>query len=131
MIKRDKKPTAIFYLTGKQIIDALEESHAQDKMSDNLATHFILLIDRISTHHHFSGYSFLDDMKSHAMENLVRNWRTFKYKEEQCNPFAYFTSAIRNSFIQEIKKFHKHEKIKQALILEIATAEQLLQMFQK
>ena len=129
IIKRDNS-CGTYYLTGKQIIDALEESHAQDKMSDTLAAHFTLLINRIATHRHFSGYSFLDEMKSHATENLVKHWRTFQHRKEGCNPFAYFTSAVRNSFIQVIKIEKRHDHIKQSLMIESVTDEQLLQLFQ-
>lgn len=131
IIKRDLKPdSSFYYLTGKQIIDALEESHAQDQMSDTLAAHFTLLINRIATHRHFSGYSFLDEMKSHATENLVKHWRTFKHTEPGCNPFAYFTSAVRNSFIQVIKIEKGHQDLRNELALIYASDEQLLGMIE-
>lgn len=131
IIKRDLKPdSSFYYLTGKQIIDALEESHAQDQMSDTLAAHFTLLINRIATHRHFSGYSFLDEMKSHATENLVKHWRTFQHRKEGCNPFAYFTSAVRNSFIQVIKIEKRHQDLRNELALIYASDEQLLGMIE-
>ena len=127
--KRDRS-SAAFYLTGKQIIDALEESHAQDKMSDTLAAHFTLLINRIATHRHFSGYSYLDDMKARAMLNLVKHWRVLDIDAEKVNPFAYFTTAVRNSFIQEIKQQKHQADIKEALFIEVASDEQLLEHFE-
>ena len=75
-------------------------------MPNYLADCFLQIVNRYGKKRNFSGYTYIDDMKSEALEHCVKYADRFKY-EKSTNAFAYFTQITHNAFIQFIKKEKK------------------------
>lgn len=66
---------------------------------------------RISTKACFSNYPFKEDMIMDAVETCFKYIDRFD-PEKSNNPFAYFTTVIKNAFLQRIAKEKKHLYVK-------------------
>ena len=62
---------------------------------------FLLIAKKLSTKPNFSGYTFVEEMRSDGVINCVKYIRNFNPK--YTNPFAYFTQYIKNAFLQRIE----------------------------
>ena len=85
------------------------------KASERLGEIFIDLVDNFATKSNFSGYSFLEEMKSRGIYFLLAYSTSFN-PEKSTNAFAYCTQIVKNAFIQVITKEKKHAEVKKALI---------------
>lgn len=83
--------------------------------TDRLGEIFIDLVDNYATKSNFSGYSYLEEMKSRATFFLLMYSKSFN-PEKSDNAFAYCTQIVKNAFIQVIKKEKKHNETKKALV---------------
>lgn len=128
-IENDKPPktkrTAIrppvkrkaFYLTNADMLKEVIHAKSLGKVTDKLARMFMLLTERYSRKSNFAGYSFREDMVSTALINLCANGLKFN-PEKSSNPFAFYTTAVRNSFLQYMADEKKHRNIRDALIVD-------------
>lgn len=111
----------------------LELSLEKGAMTNELAKMLMLLVDKIAKKSNFRNYSYLDDMKGEALVNLSQHWAVFnmEFRCHKCrpgdqdaqyqaymdgvdwvqpggcdhlNPFAYYTSAVYNSFKKVLRK---------------------------
>ena len=82
------------------------ESGAVQPIPDYVANCFLQIVTRYGTKMNFSGYTYLQDMKSEALEHCVKDANRFN-KEKSVNAFAYFTQITHNAFIQYINKEKK------------------------
>lgn len=114
----DSQSTAKYYLSNSKLLPAVIESKAQGKVTDELAGMLLLLARRYAQHPWFSGYSYKEDMISEAVLNLCQNALKFN-PEKYNNPFAYYTSFVRNSFLFFLNSEKKHRKIRDKLLIEI------------
>ena len=88
-------------------------------MTDKLASMLMILCDRYraSRTGNFTRYTYFDEMKSTALENLVKNaWHKFN-AEKYSNPFAFYTQCVHNSYIQYLKYEKKHRDTRDALLV--------------
>ena len=76
-----------------------------------LAECFTQIADRLGTKSNFSGYSYLEDMKSDGKINCITYIRNFN-PEKSNNPFAYFTQIIKFAFIRRIQMEQKQTYVK-------------------
>lgn len=74
----------------------------------------LLLVERYSRHPNFAKYTYLDEMKSDAILNLCANALKFK-PDRSSNPFAFYTTAIHNSFLQYLNAEKKQRQIRDEL----------------
>lgn len=65
----------------------------------------------------FSGYTFIEEMKSDGIENCMQYLHNFN-PEKSHNPFAYFTRIIWFAFLRRITKEKKQQYIKYKLSLQ-------------
>jgi DNA-directed RNA polymerase specialized sigma24 family protein len=93
------------------------EAKEKGRMTDKLARMLMLLTDRYSRKANFSGYSFREDMVSAALINLVQNALKFD-PEKSHNPFAFYTTAIKNSFLQYMLEEKKQRYIRDQLLFD-------------
>jgi hypothetical protein len=96
---------------------AIAEAKELGKVTNKLILMIQMIAERYSRKGNFIGYSFREDMVSAATENLCKNALKFdniKYK----NPFAYYTTAIHNSFLQHMADEKKHRNIRDALLID-------------
>jgi DNA-directed RNA polymerase specialized sigma subunit len=108
-IKIIKRP----HVNNKELKEELINYKKTGKASERLGEIFIDLVDNFATKSNFSGYSYLEEMKSRAIFFLLMYSRSFN-PEKSDNAFAYSTQIVKNAFIQVIKKEKKHAETKRA-----------------
>lgn len=90
------------------------------RVTPALGRAYKLMVDKIATKGNFSGYSFIEDMKSEALVNLCKAGlmfdETFIPANGQLNPFSYWTSCVHNAFIRVIKKEKQVQKLRDDLL---------------
>lgn len=67
------------------------------RLTNRLASQFMLLVERYSQKGNWRGYTYLDDMKGQALVQLID--AALKFDEGMSdNPFSYYTMIITNCF---------------------------------
>ena len=124
--KKEKKPvtrrpkatgTKGHYVTNSVLLPEVIRAKELGRITNELARMILLIAERFSCKSNFVGYSFREDMVSFAMVNLMANALKFN-PEKSNNPFAFYTTAIRNSFLQYLDEEKKHRNIRDALIVD-------------
>lgn len=87
------------------------------KLTNTLASMFILLIDRYSQRPNWRGYSYLDEMMGNALLQLSQFALQFNELKSQ-NPFAYYTQFLSNAFTRVLLIEQKHQAIRDNLLEE-------------
>ena len=105
------------YLSNKDLLAAIEEAKKVGFLTNKLAKMLTLLAERYSYHPWFCNYSFREDMVSEAVTNLVKNWHKFDATKSN-NPFAFYTTAIRRSYLGYLEREREQSSIKDALLVE-------------
>lgn len=108
---------AKYYLTNADLLPAVLEAKEQGRLTNKLARMLMLLTDRYSRKANFNGYSFREDMVSVALVNLCQNALKFN-PEKSSNPFAFYTTAIKNSFLQYIIDEQYQRNVRDSLLVE-------------
>ncbi len=84
--------------------------------NDYIGHCIIQIADNVGNLHNFRRYSYLDEMKLAAIENIVRYLYNYKPEAEtkggKPNPFAYFTRNIMRSFITHINTENRQKYYK-------------------
>lgn len=91
------------------------------KRDDNIfGSMAIQVMNNIATRPNFSGYSYLNEMKSLATEHILKyTWKFDSYRQSKISgqyisAFTYISTIIFNAFVATINKQNKEaEKIKQ------------------
>jgi hypothetical protein len=104
------------YLSNANILEELRKCKDVGKMNKEFTNMMIMLCDKYANSGCFASYTYLDDMKSYALLNIVKNWNSFNL-ERSNNPFAYYTQNIKNSFRQYLNQEKKHRNIRDMLIV--------------
>ena len=89
--------------------------HSDYTASERLGEIFMDLVENFATKKNFSSYSYLEEMKSRAIQFLLMYSKSFN-PEKSNNAFAYCTQIVKNAFIQVIKKEKKRQEGKKAYI---------------
>lgn len=113
----DVNKKAKYYLTNADLLPAVLEAKEQGRLTNKLARMLMLLTDRYSRKANFNGYSFREDMVSVALVNLCQNALKFN-PEKSSNPFAFYTTAIKNSFLQYIIDEQYQRDVRDSLLVE-------------
>jgi hypothetical protein len=86
-------------------------------LTNNLALMIQKIVENYGQKSNWRGYTWLEDMKSHAMLQLVES--ALKFDETKSdNPFAYFTCIIANAFRSTINSEDKLANIKSMKLIE-------------
>lgn len=116
--KREKSSTTIgHYVRNADLLPAVIEAKKAGKVTNKLMMMIQMIAERYSKKANFAGYSFREDMVSVAVENLCKNALKFDH-EKYSNPFAFYTTAIHNSFLQFMADEKKHRNIRDALLID-------------
>ena len=121
-MKAPKKPRVRNYINNREMHDRLveylelcdkaEESGAQlPIVPDYLGKCFLQIATRLSSKPNFSGYSYVEEMRSEGVLTCLKYIRNYN-PEKSNNPFAYFTQFIKNSFRQQINTEHRSTYLK-------------------
>lgn len=105
------------YVKNKDLYNEVVKSKKQNKPTDLLVKQMMLIADNLAKKGNFSGYSYIDDMKSHAYIHMWLGWDKFNPKYP--NAFAYFTQIAKNAFIQYINKEKQHHSMKEQMRIDI------------
>lgn len=87
------------------------EAGGEQPVPDYVASCFLQIVKRYGSKLNFSGYSYIEDMKSTALEHCVKYANRFD-KRKSVNAFAYFTQITHNAFIQFINREKKFADFK-------------------
>ena len=91
------------------------------KISDRLAKMFMLLVDRYGQRGNFRNYTYVDDMRGSALVQLSQVGLQFDESKSD-NPFAFYTTTIRNSFVRILNVEKKGRSIRDDLLQEAGMA---------
>jgi len=116
--KREKSTTTVgHYIRNADLLPAIAEAKEQGIVTERLIKMIWMIADRYSKKGSFVNYSFRTDMVSAAVENLCKNALKFN-NEKYDNPFAFYTTAIHNSFLQFIANEKKQQNIRDILLID-------------
>lgn len=87
------------------------------KITNNLAKMYIKLCERYSMRSNWRGYTYVDEMRSHALLQLSQIGLQFNELKSQ-NPFAYYTAAVTNSFTRVLNLEKRNQNIRDDLLQE-------------
>ena len=85
------------------------------KVTNNLAKMYIKLCERYSMRSNWRGYTYVDEMRSHALLQLSQIGLQFNEAKSQ-NPFAYYTAAVTNSFTRVLNLEKRNQNIRDDLL---------------
>ena len=85
------------------------------KITNNLAKMYIKLCERYSMRSNWRGYTYVDEMRSHALLQLSQIGLQFNELKSQ-NPFAYYTAAVTNSFTRVLNLEERNQNIRDDLL---------------
>lgn len=107
-MKKDKKN---YYVRNKDMLPEIRKYKETDIISEKLGGMIMAIANNYSNKGSFANYTWKEDMVGEAVLTCVKYMHNFD-PEKSKNPFAYFTTIIRNAFLNYIKKQKKHSKIK-------------------
>lgn len=97
-------------------LDNGEYSDRHGKMSLALAKALMKIVDRYSSRANFCGYSYLEDMRGQALLQLSTVALQFDESKSD-NPFAWYTTTIKTSFLKILKSEKKMRNIRDELMI--------------
>ena len=116
-VKREKSTSEVrHYVRNADLLPAVIEAKQLGKVTQKLSDLFWKIAENYSRKHNFIRYSYRTDMVAAAVANLCQNALKFDH-EKYNNPFAYYTTAIHNSFLQYIADEKKHADLRDKLLL--------------
>ena len=86
-------------------------------VTNNLAKMYIKLCERYSMRSNWRGYTYVDEMRSHALLQLSQIGLQFNELKSE-NPFAYYTAAVTNSFTRVLNLEKRNQNIRDDLLQE-------------
>lgn len=94
----------------KQCKVAAAEGKEKPRLSEYIGSCIYLITENFARKPRFMNYSFIDEMKSDAIENCLMYFDNFD-SDKYSNPFAYFTQIIYYAFHRRIAKEEKNRYI--------------------
>lgn len=94
----------------KRCADAKAAGQEKPRVSEYCGKCIWLICENLARKPRFMNYSFIDEMKSDALENCFLYFDNFNPEISQ-NPFAYFTQIIYYAFHRRISKEEKNRYI--------------------
>jgi hypothetical protein len=88
----------------------------EGKITNRLATMFMLLVERYSKRGNWRGYTYVDEMRSHALLQLSQIGLQFDESKSD-NPFAFYTQVIKNCFTRILNVERKNQHIRDDLLI--------------
>lgn len=117
--KINQPPKKAFYVKNADLLEAVIAAKKKGVVTDELAKMLFKIAERYSFSSSYIGYTFREDMVASAVANLCAGGNALKFDETKYkNPFAYYTTAVYNSFLQYIAEEKKQRNIRDALLVE-------------
>lgn len=96
-------------------IDTGHFSKDHGRITENLGRMYIKLSERYAQRSNWRGYTYIEEMKGQAILQLSQVGLQFDESKSE-NPFAYYTSAITNSFTRILNIEKKSQNIRDDLL---------------
>jgi hypothetical protein len=90
-------------------------SKTHGQITDKLARMYMKLCERYSTRSNVRGYTYIDEMRSNAILQLVQVGLQFN-EAKSSNPFSYLTAALINAQIRVINTEKRNQVIRDELL---------------
>lgn len=90
-------------------------SKTHGKATEKLARMWMKLVERYATRGNVRGYTYNDEMRGQATFQLVSIGLQFDESKSQ-NPFAYYTTAVKNSFVRVLNLEKRHQDIRDDIL---------------
>lgn len=87
------------------------------RITENLGRMFIKLSERYAQKANWRGYTYVEEMKGQAILQLSQVGLQFDESKSE-NPFAYYTSAVTNSFTRILNLEKKNQDIRDDMLEE-------------
>lgn len=117
-LKREKSTTTYrHYIRNADVLPEVIRAKQLGYVTPELAAMIDKIAFGVSQKWNFKRYSFVEDMKAAAVLNLCVNALKFN-TEKYDNPFAYYTTAIWNSFLQYIDDEKKERQARDKLLIQ-------------
>lgn len=86
------------------------------RTTDRLGAMYLKLVDKYGQKPNWRGYSYLEEMQAQALIQLSHAGLKFEESKSQ-NPFAYYTSTMKNSFLRILHEEKKNQLIRDELLM--------------
>ncbi|RYD66004.1 MAG: hypothetical protein EOP83_06115 [Verrucomicrobiaceae bacterium] len=86
------------------------------RLTNNLAVMFMMLVERYSRRGNWRGYTYVDEMRSHALLQLSQVGLQFDESKGD-NPFAFFTTTIHNCFTRVLNVEKRNQNIRDDMLI--------------
>ena len=104
-----------YYVKNSELMPHIYEYRETGKVSEELGSMILKIASNYANKGNFYGYTWKEDMVGEAVLTCIKYMHNFDpMKQKRPNPFAYFTTVIRNAFLNYIRKQKKHSEIKDA-----------------
>jgi hypothetical protein len=87
------------------------------RITNKLGTMFIKLVERYSHRANWRGYTYVDEMRGHALLQLSYIGLMFN-EDKSDNPFAYYTAVVNNSFTRVLNLEKRNQNIRDDILID-------------
>jgi hypothetical protein len=98
-----------YYVNPTEFYNQMIISKNQDKLTDESITMIMKIIDKYATKFKYKDYMDLEDCKSHAIMQILRNWRSYD-PDKSPNAFSYFTQSAKMGLYMGWNKLYEYKK---------------------
>jgi hypothetical protein len=112
------------YIIENNVAVEVGRSHSKDgefcithgRLTNTLGKMFKLLVDKYAQRSNWRGYSYLDEMKGHALLQLSQ-WALQFDESRSDNPFAYYTASMSTGFTRVLNLEKRNQDIRDDLLI--------------
>ena len=112
------------YIINNSVAVEVGRSHSKDgvfsldhgRLTDTLGKMFKLLVDKYAQRSNWRGYSYIDEMKGHALLQLSQ-WALQFDEYRSDNPFAYYTASMSTGFTRVLNLEKRNQDIRDDLLI--------------
>jgi hypothetical protein len=115
-IIEDGNPVEVGRSHWKGDIETGNFDMTRGQMTHRLAVMLMLLVDRYARRANWRSYTYLDEMKSHALLQLSQVGLQFDESKGD-NPFAFYTTTIKNCFTRILNLEKKNQNIRDDILI--------------
>lgn len=113
---KDGKPVEVLRSHWKDGFDNGVFEPDSGRINNRLAMMFMLLVERYSRRGNWRGYTYVDEMRGQALLQLSQIGLQFDESKSD-NPFAFYTTAIRNCFVRILNNEKKTQNIRDDMLI--------------
>lgn len=104
----------------KRVAEARANGLQEPRVTESIGKKILLIVNGLSKHPSYCGYTYIDEMVSEAIDNCIRCVKNYnpdvETKGGKPSPFNYFTMVSARAFIRMIYKEKKQMATKAAIL---------------